>query len=88
VSEYVVHYHRERNHQGVGNRLLTPAEQAVRPANTNEPGSSAANGLAGSSTSTTGAPRESAIHFWHTTGARNRRNRRLPNTTEDHGSEE
>ena len=29
VAEYVVHYHRERNHQGVGNRLLTPAEQAV-----------------------------------------------------------
>jgi transposase InsO family protein len=37
VSEYVVHYHRERNHQGVGNRLLTPAEQAVRPANSNAP---------------------------------------------------
>jgi putative transposase len=33
VSEYVVHYHRERNHQGAGNRLLTPAEPAVRPAN-------------------------------------------------------
>src|SRR5258705_929385 len=33
VSEYVVHYHRERNHQGVGNRLLTPAE----PANRNAP---------------------------------------------------
>jgi putative transposase len=37
VSEYVEHYHRERNHQGVGNRLLTPAEQAVRPANSNAP---------------------------------------------------
>jgi transposase InsO family protein len=37
VSEYVKHYHRERNHQGVGNRLLTPAEQVVRPANTNAP---------------------------------------------------
>ncbi len=37
VSEHVVHYHRERNHQGVGNRLLTPAEQAVRPANSNAP---------------------------------------------------
>jgi hypothetical protein len=33
----VVHYHRERNHQGVGNRLLTPAEPAVRPANSNAP---------------------------------------------------
>ena len=37
LSEYVEHYHRERNHQRVGNRLLTPAEQAVRPANTNAP---------------------------------------------------
>jgi transposase InsO family protein len=37
VSEYVEHYHRERNHQGVGNRLLTPAEPAVRPANGNAP---------------------------------------------------
>jgi hypothetical protein len=25
------------DHQGVGNRLLTPAEQAVRPANPNTP---------------------------------------------------
>jgi putative transposase len=37
VSEYVVHYHRERNHQGVGKRLLTPFEYAVRPANNNAP---------------------------------------------------
>jgi len=37
VSEYIEHYHRERNHQGVGNRLLTAAEQAVRPANGNTP---------------------------------------------------
>ena len=29
------HHHRERNHQGVGNRLLTPGEPAVRPANGN-----------------------------------------------------
>ncbi|HEX3757462.1 MAG TPA: integrase core domain-containing protein [Kofleriaceae bacterium] len=36
VAEYVEHYHRERNHQGVGNRLLTSAEQ-VRPANGNAP---------------------------------------------------
>ena len=35
VAEYVVHYHRERNHQGVGNRLLTPAEHPMRPANRN-----------------------------------------------------
>jgi putative transposase len=37
VLEYVVHYHRERNHQGVDNRLLTPAEQAVQPVNSNAP---------------------------------------------------
>jgi putative transposase len=37
VAEYVEHYHRERNHQGVGNRLLTPAERAVRPVNGNAP---------------------------------------------------
>jgi transposase InsO family protein len=37
VSEYVEHYHRERNHQGVGNRLLTSAERAMRPASSNAP---------------------------------------------------
>jgi len=37
VAEYVEHYHRERNHQGVGNRLLPPAERAVRPANKTAP---------------------------------------------------
>ena len=31
------HHHRERNHPGIGNRLLTPAEPAVRPANENTP---------------------------------------------------
>jgi hypothetical protein len=24
LREYVNHYHRERNHQGIGNRLITP----------------------------------------------------------------
>jgi putative transposase len=24
VHEFVVHYHQERNHQGVGNRLIIP----------------------------------------------------------------
>ena len=24
LREYVKHYHRERNHQGIGNRLITP----------------------------------------------------------------
>lgn len=32
-----MHYHRERNHQSVGNRLLTPAEHPMRPANRNVP---------------------------------------------------
>jgi hypothetical protein len=36
VSEYVAHYQGERNHQGVGNRLLTP-EQSMRSANSNAP---------------------------------------------------
>ena len=25
VSEFVDHYHRERNHQGLGNQLITPS---------------------------------------------------------------
>jgi putative transposase len=37
VSEYVVHYHSERNHQGLGNRLLVPGERSMRPANSNAP---------------------------------------------------
>jgi len=37
VSEYVTHYHDERNHQGIGNRLLMPAEQPMRAANSNAP---------------------------------------------------
>jgi hypothetical protein len=37
VVGYVVYYHRERNHQGLGNRLLTPAAQGVRPASRNAP---------------------------------------------------
>ncbi len=32
VHEYVEHYHRERNHQGLDNELLTPSS---RPANPN-----------------------------------------------------
>ena len=27
VREYVEHYHGERNHQGLGNRLIDPGEQ-------------------------------------------------------------
>ena len=26
VHEFVLHYHRERNHQGLGNRLIVPNE--------------------------------------------------------------
>jgi len=32
VAEYAEHYNAERNHQGVGNRLLTAHERAVSPA--------------------------------------------------------
>ena len=34
LAEYVIHYHSERNHQGLGNQLLTPL-----PANSNANGS-------------------------------------------------
>ena len=30
LRAYIVHYHSERNHQGVGNRLLEPIPQASR----------------------------------------------------------
>ena len=28
LNEYIVHYHAERNHQGLGNRLLEPTHAA------------------------------------------------------------
>jgi putative transposase len=31
VREYMAHYHRERNHQGVGNRVLKPIPQTPQP---------------------------------------------------------
>ena len=31
VCEYVEHHHRERNHQGLGNRLIDPDEQVGKP---------------------------------------------------------
>jgi putative transposase len=34
LSEFLIHYHTERNHQGLDNELLTPL-----PANTNADGS-------------------------------------------------
>jgi putative transposase len=30
VREYLLHYHQERGHQGLGNRLISPAEDAGR----------------------------------------------------------
>jgi hypothetical protein len=68
VSDYVEHYRRERNHQGVGNRLLMPARPAPRPL-TRTRRSNATSGSADCSASTTGAPHESAIDFLHTTGS-------------------
>jgi len=29
IHEFVIHYHRERNHQGLENRLITPMEKSV-----------------------------------------------------------
>ncbi|MHC4092396.1 MAG: integrase core domain-containing protein, partial [Planctomycetota bacterium] len=26
IDSYLIHYHRERNHQGIGNQLIEPAE--------------------------------------------------------------
>ena len=34
LTEFLIHYHSERNHQGLGNKLLTPP-----PANSNTGGS-------------------------------------------------
>ena len=31
IREYVDHYHRERNHQGLNNRLLEPAPPPANP---------------------------------------------------------
>ena len=36
IHEFVIHYHRERNHQGLENRLITPMEKTVDPAATIE----------------------------------------------------
>ena len=36
IHEFVIHYHRERNHQGLENRLITPMEKIVDPAATIE----------------------------------------------------
>ena len=34
IHEFVIHYHRERNHQGLDNRLITPMEKTIDPAAT------------------------------------------------------
>jgi hypothetical protein len=38
IHEFVIHYHRERNHQGLENRLLTPLEKTIDTAATIERG--------------------------------------------------
>ena len=60
VQNFVTHYHSERNHQGLGNRLIsqTPPLSAV-PAL-----SSDANDWAACSTTTTGPPPESPRWTW------------------------
>ena len=30
IREYLSHYHRERNHQGLENRIVTPSEEVGR----------------------------------------------------------
>jgi putative transposase len=37
VTEFVEHYHAERNHQGLGNGLITAAAKPDMPANENAP---------------------------------------------------
>ena len=34
IHEFVIHYHRERNHQGLDNRLITPMEATIDTAAT------------------------------------------------------
>lgn len=63
-------YNRERNHQGMGNRLLTPADAVVRPANGDAPVDHCER-LGDCSPSTAGAPHESAIDLWQRTGVCN-----------------
>ena len=36
IHELVIHYHRERNHQGLENRLITPMETTIDTAATIE----------------------------------------------------
>jgi putative transposase len=33
IGEYMAHYHEERNHQGLGNRLIRPEPEPRRAAN-------------------------------------------------------
>ncbi len=37
VTEFVEHYHHERNHQGLENRLITPSSHSATPVNDNAP---------------------------------------------------
>jgi len=36
IHEFLIHYHRERNHQGLDNRLITPMEKTIDTAATIE----------------------------------------------------
>jgi transposase InsO family protein len=36
IHEFVIHYHRERNHQGLENRLITPMKKTIGTAATIE----------------------------------------------------
>ena len=64
VKEYTEHDHIERNHQGLGNRLVEERQgvvdmtsAVVRP-----------KGWTESSTTTKGGPHRRSTELWHTTG--------------------
>jgi hypothetical protein len=63
VREYVPHYNLERNHQGLGNRLLAPQQDNAASARSN-----AVKGSAGCSTSINAMPLDLCpIEFWDST---------------------
>ena len=53
VDEFVAHYHRERNHQGLGNRLI-----AAGPARSSAPTFDATSGWVGCCATTTARPEQ------------------------------
>jgi transposase InsO family protein len=58
IREYLLHYHRERNHQGLGNRLIDADEVTASPS----VGSSVGNGWEACSAITTETPPEGIRH--------------------------